>query len=157
LAPHPGLTDGPLRFVAGPDADRLPVRTLERLEAEPWTVAAASDRMGVRLEGRSLEGGDEILSHPLVPGAIQVPPDGRPVLLLVDGPTIGGYPVPGTICRADLPRLGQLRAGDRVRLVSIEVEAARALWREQQARLAAAAGALGTDDLWERLIAGAGG
>ncbi|MEZ4597736.1 MAG: hypothetical protein R3C32_13490 [Chloroflexota bacterium] len=54
-------------------------------------------------------------SFALAWGAIEVPPDGAPIVLLPDGPTVGGYPVPLVVARIDLPRLGQLRPGDRVR------------------------------------------
>ena len=56
----------------------------------------------------------------MVTGAVQVPPDGRPVVLLCDHATVGGYPVPATVVRADLGLLGQLRPGDAVRFEPID-------------------------------------
>src|SRR5665647_1537556 len=70
--------------------------------------------------GPSLGPGNEIVSHPLLPGAVQLPPDGRPIVILVDGPTIGGYPVLGVVPAADLPRLGQLRPRDEVRFTPLD-------------------------------------
>jgi allophanate hydrolase len=112
--------------------------------------------MGLRLEGQALPAGQEIVSHGLVPGAIQLPADGQPLVLLVDGPTVGGYPVVGVVPRAELPRLGQLRPGDAVRLRAQAPDRARAAWREQQARLARAAGVLAADALWHGLADHAG-
>ena len=61
----------------------------------------------------------------MLPGAIQVPPDGRPIVLLVDAPTVGGYPVPAVVIAADLPALGQLRPGDALRFERIDPDMAR--------------------------------
>jgi biotin-dependent carboxylase-like uncharacterized protein len=79
-----------------------------------WRIDAASDRQGLRLAGPHLRlaAPREMVSEPLVPGTIQLPPDGRPILLLADAQTIGGYPVLGHVARADLPRLAQCRPGD---------------------------------------------
>jgi allophanate hydrolase subunit 2 len=72
-----------------------------------------------------------------VPGAIQVPPDGQPIILGWDGPVTGGYPVIAGVISVDWPRLAQLRPGDAVRFVTIEAEAARSLaeasaWRVEE-------------------------
>ena len=96
--------------------------------------------------GRSIaRSRDRPLSHPLLPGAVQVPRDGRPIVALVDGPTIGGYPVIGVVPRADLPRLGQVRPGDPLAFAVEAADHARERWRAQQALLARAAAALGLD------------
>ena len=157
LAPHPMASLGPLALVPGPDAGMAPPAALEAVQEIAWRVASASDRMGLRLEGASLGRGREIVSHPLVAGAVQVPPDGSPIVLLPDGPTIGGYPVIGVVPLADGPRLGQLRPGDEVRFSVLDAEAARARLRDQAARLAAAAGMLRADAIWHALPDHAGG
>ena len=156
LAPDPAAGDGPIRFVPGPDLRHLPADALVAFVATGWTAASAADRMGVRLDGDPLAAGGEALSHPLVPGAIQVPGDGRPLALLVDGPTTGGYPVIGVVTRAELPRLAQVRPGDRLAFAAQEVGEARAAWREQHSQLETASIALGADDLWLRLPDNAG-
>jgi biotin-dependent carboxylase-like uncharacterized protein len=156
-APHPAERFDPVRFVAGPDERHLGPGAVDALAAAAWTVGRASDRMGIRLDGPALPAGREILSHPVLPGSIQVPGDGLPVVLLVDGPTIGGYPVAGVVSRAELPRLGQLRPGDRLRLAPQDAGEARASWREQQRQLASVAGALHADAVWQRLLENAGG
>lgn len=156
-APHPASRTDPVRFVPGPDLRHLPRETVEAVAAAPWTVGRAGDRMGLRLDGPALSAGREILSHPLVPGAIQLPGDGRPVILLVDGPTIGGYPVVGVVPRAELSRLGQLRPAQAVRLAPQDAVDARAAWRAQLRLLAAVADALDADGVWHRLLENAGG
>jgi antagonist of KipI len=77
-------------------------------------VGEASDRVGCRLEGEPLRhlGPAEILSDAMVPGSIQVPPDGKPIVMAVDGPTTGGYPKIATVIAADLPLLAQLVPGE---------------------------------------------
>ncbi|HSK58781.1 MAG TPA: biotin-dependent carboxyltransferase family protein [Actinomycetospora sp.] len=91
-----------------------------RLRAGTWTVAPTGDRVGVRLEGPALERaparvGEELRSEGLVGGAVQVPPDGRPVVFLADHPTTGGYPVVGVVDPAELAVFAQLRPGTSVR------------------------------------------
>lgn len=157
VAPNPAVEHGPLRLVAGPDLRRLPDGLAGRLTAASWRVGAASDRMGLRLEGPSLGAGLEIVSHGVVPGSLQVPADGQPLVILPDGPTVGGYPVVGVVARADQPRLGQLRPGDDVSFALVTAEDARVAWREQRARMAAAAKALDADAVWQRLADGAAG
>jgi biotin-dependent carboxylase-like uncharacterized protein len=86
--------------------------------ASRWTVTATSNRVGLRLDGnplqRKVEG--ELLSEGLVTGAIQVPPNGLPVVFLADHPTTGGYPVVGVVVPRALPALAQARPGTIVRL-----------------------------------------
>ncbi len=156
-APHPASRSGPLHFVPGPDLRHLPRATVADLVAAAWTVGRASDRMGLRLEGPALPAGREILSHPVVPGAIQLRGGGRPLILLVDGPTIGGYPVVGVVPRAEHARLGQLRPGDAVHLAPRDAVAARSEWQRQRRLLATVADALHADSVWHRLLDNAGG
>lgn len=156
IAPHPSTQIGPIRFVPGPDLRHLPADAVAALEASTWTVGPSSDRMGIRLDGPPLAAGNEILSHPVVPGAIQLPPDGRPLVLMVDGPTIGGYPVLGVVSRAELPRLGQLRPGDRVTFGPQDAGEARMAWRDRQQLLARVAESLRADAAWDALAGDAG-
>jgi allophanate hydrolase subunit 2 len=88
-------------------------------------VGASSDRVGCRLDGEPLRHAapPEILSDGMVPGSIQVPPDGRPIVMLNDGPTTGGYPKLATVATADLPLLAQLVPGEgQVRFEAVRVE-----------------------------------
>lgn len=156
IAPHPATCGGPLAFVPGPDQAAAPPDALGALARGAWTVSPASDRMGMRILGPSLGSGREIASHPLLPGAVQVPPDGHPIVLLVDGPTIGGYPVVGVVAAADLPRLGQLGVGDEVRLEPVSAADARDRLRAQRERFSRGLDALHADSLWHRLADHAG-
>jgi len=132
---------GPLRLLAGPQDDHFTPDALRALAEAEFTVSRDADRMGLRLDGPPLlhdeRFGDEIISDGVAPGAIQVPPDGRPILLAADCQTVGGYPKIATVIRADLPRLGHLLPGDRLRFVLVTREEALAALRAQRARLAA--------------------
>ncbi|HET9314153.1 MAG TPA: 5-oxoprolinase subunit PxpB [Vicinamibacteria bacterium] len=107
-----------VRALRGPQDDHFPPDALERFFAVEWRVGTTSDRAACRLEGPRLghTGPSEISSEGMVPGSIQVPPDGQPIVMLADGPTTGGYPKIATVVSADLPRLAQVLPGSgRVR------------------------------------------
>jgi biotin-dependent carboxylase-like uncharacterized protein len=115
-----------LRVVPGPHA-RGPGGSgderFRQLVATDWRVGDAVDRVGVRLgpgAGPGVAPGGPVASTPMVAGAVQVPPDGRPIVLLTDHATVGGYPVVACVISADLPRLGQLAPGDTVVLTAVD-------------------------------------
>ena len=105
-----------LRVLPGPRRDWFEPTAWAALITEEWTVTADSDRVGLRLSGPHLSRGrdGELPSEGLVPGALQVPPDGAPVLFLADHPVTGGYPVLAVVTTADLAAAAQLRPGDRL-------------------------------------------
>jgi len=110
----------PARVVLGPRADWFTPEAVRALIGTTWRASTDIDRIGVRLSGPLLTRapervGAELASEPMTRGAIQVPPDGIPIVLLADHPTTGGYPVIGVILDADTDRLAQLRPGDPVR------------------------------------------
>ncbi|RBY89431.1 biotin-dependent carboxyltransferase family protein [Blastococcus sp. TF02A-30] len=118
VAPVGGPAEHPvLRVLPGPRADWLAPGAWTALTSSAWRVGQDSDRVGLRLSGPVLprERTGELPSEGLVPGAVQVPPDGAPVLFLADHPVTGGYPVLAVVRTADLPAAGQLRPGDVVR------------------------------------------
>ncbi len=119
-----------------PGADAL--ATPEALFATPWRVGNASNRQGLRLQGSALRIADprERISEPVMPGTLQLPADGQPILLLADAQTHGGYPRIGHVIRADWPRLAQLRPGDSLRLVRCLAHQAQRKLIEQRQRLA---------------------
>ena len=106
-----------LRVLPGPRRDWFAPEAWQTLTGREWTVGADSDRVGLRLAGPRLARArdDELPSEGLVPGAVQVPPDGGPVLFLTDHPVTGGYPVLAVVVTDDLPGAAQLRPGDVVR------------------------------------------
>lgn len=107
---------GVLRVVPGPREDWFGDEGLGLLTGTVWTVRGESDRVGIRLDGARLpRRGGELPSEPTLPGALQVPPDGRPILFGPDAPTTGGYPVIAVVRDADLDQAAQLRPGDTVR------------------------------------------
>ncbi|MFE9428186.1 biotin-dependent carboxyltransferase family protein [Kitasatospora sp. NPDC006697] len=110
-----------LRLLPGPRADWFLPGTLTALAAARYQVAAASNRIGLRTEGPALvrRRHGELESEGMVLGAVQVPPDGRPVVFLADHPTTGGYPVLGVVPAADLPAAAQARPGTPVRFVPV--------------------------------------
>ena len=99
-------------------------------------VSAQSDRMGIRFHGALPPLPATSLSRAVLPGTIQLPPDGNPILLLCDAQTIGGYPVLGHIIAADLPRAAQLRPGDTVCFSETTLAEAHRLLRHQHNVLA---------------------
>ena len=119
-----------LRILRGPQAHYFNDREIKHLCAATFTIGSGSDRTGMRLDGIALahERDFNITSDAVVHGSIQVPGDGKPIVLLADRQTTGGYPKIATIISADLPCAGRLAIGARVtfRLVDIaEAEAAR--------------------------------
>ena len=130
-----GAPDTPiLRVVLGPQDDEFAPGSVEDFLGGEYAVAAASDRVGCRLDGprlRHLRGG-QIPSDGLVPGSVQVPPDGLPIVSLADGPTTGGYPKVATVIGPDLPLLAQLLGGEgRVRFRAVTVDEAQRAARER--------------------------
>lgn len=118
----------PLRLVAGPQVAWFDDHGLAALFGGTYRVAPTSDRRGVRLNGPAVTHvRAELPSQGVLPGAVQVPPDGQPIVLGWDGPVTGGYPVVGTVVTADLPLLAQLRPGDAVRFSTVDVAVAQAL------------------------------
>jgi allophanate hydrolase subunit 2 len=116
VAPLPGVTDV-IRVTPGPRADWFPDEWPRLLAAASWTVTTSS-RVGVRLHGAQLGRtvSDELPSEGLVRGALQVPPDGDPVMMLADHPTTGGYPVIAVVHPDDVAVVAQHAAGTSVRL-----------------------------------------
>lgn len=123
-----------LRFIRGADWHRFNPLTLQRFTTEAFSVSADSDRMGVRLDGPELKRQDEtdLISEAVAPGTIQVPPSGKPILLLGDCQTIGGYPKIAHVITVDLGVAAQLRAGDGVRFSEVSLQDAHRLLVERQ-------------------------
>ena len=157
--PMPGVV---VRLLPGPEINEGPEQVeaaCRALSAGAWMADPASDRQAIRLVGSwrdampMLAGAGEWLSHGVVPGAIQLPPDGRPIVLLADAQPTGGYPVVALAIAADVPILGQLAPGDPIRFEPVTADAARAAWAERQAALASGKRrlreAVGWDDLWQ--------
>ena len=91
-------------------------KAIKDLQNLPFSICVDSDRMGYRLEGATITWNrtEELLSQPLVMGAVQIPPKGKPIIAMADRQTVGGYPRIANVINADLPLLGQLAPGDWV-------------------------------------------
>ena len=145
--------DAPIRIIGGPWSG------VGDLVGQSWRVSAGSDRVGLRLEGAPIRLDDrpDLPSFGVIPGAIQVPPDGAPIVLLADAQTTGGYPVAAVAIAADMPRLAQLRPGAEVRFAEVTTAAATEALRRQEATLARGATLLRESATWDDAWQGAGG
>ena len=123
-----------LRFVRGSNWDRFTPDAQGSLGTAPFTVTPDSDRMGARLDGPDLPRLDasDLLSEAVTPGTLQVPPSGKPILLLGDCQTIGGYPKIAHVITVDLPIAAQLWPGDLVRFHEVSLAEAQELLRERE-------------------------
>jgi biotin-dependent carboxylase-like uncharacterized protein len=124
--------DKPIRVVLGPQEHRFPAEAIALFLTSSYTMTATSDRMGLRLSGPAIAqtAGADPISEGIAHGAIQIPGDGQPIILLAGRQTIGGYPKLATVIGADLDRLGQRRPGDVLRFASVDLATAARLGAE---------------------------
>ena len=130
---------GPIRVMLGPQDDAFEPQAIETFLRAPYRVGRESDRMGMRLQGAILRhrSGADITSEGVVPGAVQVPGNGAPIVLLADAQTVGGYAKIATVIHADLSRLAHLRPGAELRFAAVtraQALAARQLQSQALAR-----------------------
>ncbi|MFD9892956.1 biotin-dependent carboxyltransferase family protein [Amycolatopsis sp. NPDC059027] len=121
LAPRPGLPAEPcLRITPGPRLDWFTGDALSTMVSRPYTVTSDVDRVGIRFTGPQLSRvrDGELPPEACVPGALQVPPSGAPILFLADHPVTGGYPVIAVVDEDDLDLAAQLRPGISVRFTA---------------------------------------
>jgi antagonist of KipI len=123
-----------LRITPGPQASWIGPEGLQMLERGPYVVSGDSDRRGIRFQGEALRlpPKSQLLTEGISLGAMQVPPDGQPIILFVDQQTTGGYPKVANVIAADLRHVAQLRPRDQVHFRMVTVEAALGLLREQE-------------------------
>ncbi|HWB45480.1 MAG TPA: biotin-dependent carboxyltransferase family protein [Hyphomicrobiaceae bacterium] len=143
LSTVPKPDRGPIRVVLGPQDDYFSQTGLETFLSSTYTISEQADRMGMRLSGPKIEHGPKgynIVSDGIPSGAIQVPGNGQPLILLADRQTTGGYPKIATVISWDLPRLAQSRPGTALRFQRVD--------RAEAVRIARA-----TDEAFRTLIA----
>ena len=130
------LAPGPIRVMLGPQADHFTPDALTRFLTQEWRTTHQQDRMGIRLQGSPLEhiapSATDIVSDGVAPGAIQVPANGLPIVLLADSQTVGGYPKIATVIRADLPRLAHALPGTALRFEAVTLKQAHQALAEQR-------------------------
>lgn len=126
-----------LRVIRGPQEQMFTAEAYETLFESRYTVTASSNRMGYRLDGAPLRhaGAADILSEATPLGSIQVPASGKPILLMADRQTTGGYPRIATVITADIPLAGQLAPGDWIEFVPCGRAAAIDALKAQRQRL----------------------
>jgi antagonist of KipI len=133
---RPRYEDHTLHAVAGPHARRLAIDSRASLFGARFALSPDSNRMGYRLDGPALEApGEELLSFALVAGAVQLPGGGKPILLMADHQTAGGYPVIAVVVSASMPVAAQLAPGDEMKFAETTVDAALELRSRQLAAL----------------------
>ena len=122
----------------GPQDEDFSSRVQETFLEGPFRVTPQSDRTGIRLAGPLIEKRperpDSIISEGVVPGTIQVPPDGRPIIILGETVT-GGYRKIATVITADLPWLGQIKPGDDMVFEQVTMEGAVRVLREMEEKI----------------------
>ena len=117
-----------VRVIMGPQADFFTSQGIATFLTNEYEIAMDSDRMGITLDGPVIasNNGYDIVSDGIVFGSVQVTAAGKPIVLMADHQTTGGYAKIGTVVAADLPKLAQLKPGDKVRFTKTTVEAVQA-------------------------------
>ena len=126
-----------LRVVMGPQDDLFTKQGIETFLNSEYTVTSDFDRMGCRLEGPFIasKNGSDIISDGIAFGSVQVPSHGKPIILLSDRQTTGGYAKIATVASVDIPKLVQRKTDHKIRFQAITVEEAQRLLMEEQKEL----------------------
>ena len=134
----PGESDIVLRALRSAEYDSFSADAAAAFWSEPYTITPQSNRQGFRFQGPDLErkSQGELRSHGIVPGIVQVPGGGQPIIQLADCATMGGYPKIAAVIEEDLWKLGQARPGDNVQFDEISLEEAAQAAHEEAALLA---------------------
>jgi len=137
LVPH-FTNNFKVHVVLGPQADMFTESGIETFLSNPYKVTIESDRMGYRLEGPTIEhkGRADIVSDALLPGAIQIPRNGKPIVIMRDAQTTGGYPKIASAITPDLDKLGQAKPNDTIKFMEITLEEAHERLLEYRRMLA---------------------
>jgi antagonist of KipI len=126
-----------IRVLPGPHLELFDERDRRLFFDRSFEVTPRSDRMGYRLAGPVLDSSPraELVSSAVLMGTVQVPAEGKPILLMADRQTTGGYPTIAQVTTVDLPVIAQLKPGDEVRFENVTLEQAQAALRAQRAKL----------------------
>ncbi|WP_297420057.1 biotin-dependent carboxyltransferase family protein [Thermococcus sp.] len=140
LRPNYSAKEITVKVIPGPDLKHFTEDGLKTFLGEAYTVMPESDRMGYRMDGPVIEHswkGADIITEPLAPGTVQVPTNGKPIVMMRDAQTTGGYAKIATVISIDLPHLAQSRPGTRVRFKAVDVEKGQELLRRREKTLRA--------------------
>ena len=133
-----------LRVVMGPQDDMFTEQGVATFLSATYTVTPQTDRMGCRLDGEIIghvKDGN-IISDGIAFGAVQVPSEGKPIIMLADRQTVGGYTKIATVISADLPIIAQAKPGEKIRFAKISISAAQQAYLADKRWLAALKAAL---------------
>jgi antagonist of KipI len=144
--PHVGFSPDPallpnydariVRVIRGTHASLFDAATWSAFTGTEFTVGIASDRTGYKLSGPALPHSfGTLASDPGCQGAIQLPADGNPIVLMADAPTVGGYPKIAVVSEADLPLIAQLNPGEHLRFKEVQIEESQRAFRQRAADL----------------------
>lgn len=130
---------GPIRIIPGPQDDYFDAAIWRTFLSERFIVATMRDRMAMMLDGPHITAfrGHDIVSDGTLAGSVQVPSSGRPIVLMADRQTTGGYPKIATVASADLMRLAQTPSGSSIRFQAVSREHAEDAWIVESKYLAA--------------------
>lgn len=124
-----------VRVILGPQEEHFTKRGIETFLTSEYTVTSESDRMGYRLEGPKIEHSDkgaDIITDAIPLGSIQVPKNGKPIIMLADRQTTGGYAKIAIVTKVDIPKVAQTRPGEKIRFKVISVKKAQEALRRQE-------------------------
>jgi antagonist of KipI len=123
--------------ILGPQADMFSEEGQKILFSSRYKVTSEADRMGYRLEGQTVqhEAEADIVSDPLLPGAVQIPGSGKPILVMQDAQTTGGYPKIAVVISSDLPLLGQAKPGGAIGFSRVTLKEAQERLRQHNVLL----------------------
>jgi antagonist of KipI len=126
-----------IRVVMGPQDDHFTRKGIDTFLGEAYAITSQSDRQGYRLQGLPIDhaSGADIISDAILPGSIQVPGDGQPIIMMVDAQTTGGYTKIACVIGPDLDILAQMLPGRRIRFRKISIEAAHEIIRDRTNRM----------------------
>lgn len=126
-----------IRVILGPQEDAFTDDGLDAFFHSEYVATPYMDRMGARLEGPEIEhkGRADLVSDGIAFGAVQVPQNGKPIILMADRQSTGGYTKIANVISVDLPKIAQRLAGDKIRFQAVTVEQAQQLLREERRKL----------------------
>jgi len=126
-----------IRVILGPQDDLFTRKGMDTFLSETYTITSQSDRQGYRLEGELIEhvSGADIISDAILPGSIQVPGNGQPIIMMMDAQTTGGYPKIACVIGPDIDVLAQMLPGRKVRFRQVTIEEAHRIVYDQALRL----------------------
>ncbi len=131
-------SESEIMVILGPQEDHFTGRGVDTFLSSEYRVAPESDRMGYRLDGPRIEHsekGADIITDAIPLGSVQVPKSGKPIIMLADRQTTGGYAKIGVVARVDVPKVAQTRVGGKIRFKAVEVDGAQKLLRKREAMM----------------------